>query len=99
MRRPASARLARAPLPAPAGRRRRTSPRACAPWQVLRPRRFAPTIADHTFDLQRIVLVDEQVLDEGRLAVTDRLTVRLRFLGGPPVNLDVLDEIVEDDVR
>src|SRR5262249_56827095 len=103
--------LARARPPAPAGRRRRTSLRACAPWQVLRPSRFAPPIADHAFDLQRhgqrpeifrlgeldrcaapgpahgadeveglelprIVLVDEQVLDEGRLAVPDRLTVR-----------------------
>src|SRR5439155_1696777 len=49
-------------------------------------------------ELQRIVLVDEQVLDEGGLAVADRLPVRLRFLGGPPVDLDVLHQIIEDDV-
>ena len=49
-------------------------------------------------ELEGVVLVDEEVLDEGRLPVADGLAVERVLLGGPPVDLDVLVGVVEEDV-
>ena len=49
-------------------------------------------------ELERIVAVDEQMLDERGLAVPDGFPVESVFLGRPSVDLDVLVRVVQQDV-
>src|SRR5713101_2075416 len=76
-------------------------PKVLGLWQLHLARRFCGARGrDQVADLQleRVVLVDEEALDEGRLPVADRLAVERVFLRGAPVDLDVLIGVVQDDV-